>query len=494
MLLATVCAPLAARAFQYGGPHGTASLTGYVEVRGACAFERDTPEEDPSGELGLELKASSASWNSLKVFIQGVQDGTVIDPGSSRVFNDFDRVYQDRSPSVDIDEAYVDFYTGDVDIRVGVQKFAWGRLDEVNPTDNLNTEDLTEGGTNDEVDRKIGVPALKVNLYSNLANVEIGWVPFYVPYRLPTAEERWFPGVLVPPSTIDAGHSVGTIPVRASYPEIDLPRGTIENSEAGIRVSRHIGGWDVSASYFTGYDMMPLVDTPVDLDVELADPLALDYDVTARVAMEPVLHRMHVFGLDFTTTVSDFTLRGEYAYFHNKHYNRKLDSILEELVTRDRIDAILSDFLADYLTSGGRDTRQTFRLDPETDVQMDAMKYGLGLDYIHGDTSVSVQCIQEFIPDYDSDRPVYFNKDGLDTLLTFLFKQFFLQNTMEFNLRAAYDIEFKDYIARPSLTYSFTDRLQGTVGLIVIGGKYDDSLLGQFQDNDQAFARLRCSF
>ncbi|HRW81597.1 MAG TPA: hypothetical protein P5285_12510, partial [Desulfomonilia bacterium] len=116
------------------------------------------------------------------------------------------------------------------------------------------------------------------------------------------------------------------------------------------------------------------------------------------------------------------------------------------------------------------------------------------LDYIHGDTSVSVQCIQEFIPDYDSDRPVYFNKDGLDTLLTFLFKRFFLQNTMEFNLRAAYDIEFKDYIARPSLTYSFTDRLQGTVGLIVIGGKYDDSLLGQFQDNDQAFARLRCSF
>ncbi len=65
---------------------------------------------------------------------------------------------------------------------------------------------------------------------------------------------------------------------------------------------------------------------------------------------------------------------------------------------------------------------------------------------------------------------------------------------MEFNLRAAYDIELKDYIARPSLKYSFTDRLQGTVGLVVIGEKYDDSLLGQFQDNDQAFARLRCSF
>jgi len=333
-----------------------------------------------------------------------------------------------------------------------------------------------------------------VNLYSELANVEVGWVPFYVPYRLPTAEERWFPRVLVPPSSIDAGHSVGIIPVETAYQEIDLPRGTIENSEAGIRVSRHIEGWDVSVSYFTGYDMMPLMEAPVDLDVELVDPLALDYDITARVTMEPTLHRMHVFGFDFTTTVSDFTLRGEYAYFHNKHYNRKLDSVLDDFITRDRIDDILSDFLAQYLISGGQDTLQTFRLDPDAGMQIDSMKYGLGLDYIYGDTSVSVQCIQEFIPDYDSDRPVYFNKDGLDTLLTFLFKQFFLQNTMEINLRTAYDIEFKDYIIKPSLKYSFTDRLQGTVGLIVIGGKYDDSLLGQFKDNDQLFAKLRCSF
>ena len=122
------------------------------------------------------------------------------------------------------------------------------------------------------------------------------------------------------------------------------------------------------------------------------------------------------------------------------------------------------------------------------------MKYGLGLDYIHGDTSVSVQCIQEFIPNYDEDKPVYFNKNGVDTTLTFLFKQFFLQNTMEFNMRAAYDIEFQDVIIKPSLKYNFTDNLQGTIGIIFISGKYDDSLFGQFDDNDEMYAKLRCAF
>lgn len=496
LLLWVSAMPGAARAalFTYESGAFKADLSGYAEFRGIYALDRDTPEEDPSGELGLELKASTATWNSLKVFLQVVQDGKVVDPRNNGVFNEFDRVYQDRSPLVDIDEAYVDFYTGDVDFRIGVQKFAWGRLDEINPTDNLNTEDFSEGGTNDEVDRKIGVPALKVNLYSDLANVEIGWVPFYVPYRLPTEEERWFPRVLVPPPFIDAGHSTGIIPVETVYREIDLPRGTVENSEAGVRVSRHVEGWDLSVSYFTGYDTLPLMEAPVDLDVRLVNPLALDYDITARVNMVPALNRMHVFGCDFTTTVADFTLRGEYAYFHNKHYNRRLDSVLDEFVTRDRIDGILSDFLAQYLVSGGLDTLQTFRLEPQATLRMDSMKYGLGLDYIYGDTSVSVQCIQEYIPDYDTDRPVYFNKEGVDTLLTFQFKQFFLQNTLEANLSAAYDVEFRDHIVKPSIRYSFTDRLQGTAGLVVIGGKEDDSLLGQFRDNDQVFARLRYSF
>ncbi len=483
-----------AAAFQYAGENGKITFTGYLEEQAIYAFDKDSPEENPSSILGLEAKGGYSSWLSSKILLQAENDGKVIDPRNDKLFKQFDRIYQDKNPYVNIDEAYVDFYAGKVDGRFGVQKFAWGRLDEINPTDNLNTEDFSEGGTNDEIERKIGVPSLKVNGYSDIANIEIGWIPAYVPYRLPQPGERWFPSVLKPPDVIHTGALVGDIPVSTAYQDIGLPPGTAGNSELGARISKYTGGWDVSASYFTGYDPMPLMNALVDLKAEVKNPLALKYTTSADVTMVPEIHRMHVFGCDFTTTISSFTVRGELAYFKNKYYNQKLDSVLEKLVTKEKADQIYNEFIKKYLSSSGKDNPQVFRIDAHIPLQEDSLKYGLGLDYIYGDTSVSVQCIQEFIPDYNTDRPVYFNKDGLDTLLTFLFKQFFLQNTMEFNFRTGYDIEFQDVIIKPSLRYNFTDALQGTIGLLIIDGKYNDSLLGQYKNNDEIFAKLRYNF
>jgi hypothetical protein len=158
------------------------------------------------------------------------------------------------------------------------------------------------------------------------------------------------------------------------------------------------------------------------------------------------------------------------------------------------IIAILADFLREYNRSGGSKSVQTFHIVPQVGVQEDSMKYGFGLDYIYGDTGVSFQFIQEYIPDFQKDKPIYFNKNGLDTMLTFLFKQFFLQNTMELNIRTAYDIEFQDYLIKPSLRYSFTNNIQGTIGVLILGGKYNDSLFGQYNKNDEIFAKVRCSF
>jgi hypothetical protein len=485
---------LNAGAFQYEGENGKISLIGYLEGKAIYAFDKDSPEEKPSTELGLELKTSVSSWMAAKLYLQAIDDGKVIDPDNKKLINEFDRIYQDKTPLLNFSEAYVDFYTGKVDFRLGIQKFAWGRLDEINPTDNLNTEDLTEGGTNDEVERKIGVPSMKMNVYSDIANMEIGWVPVYVPYRLPQPDERWFPKVLKPPDEITTSAAVGDIPVETTFQDIDLPPITMSNSNVGVRISKYVEGWDVSCSYFSGYDTMPLTDAYIDLTVEVIDPLALDYDVRAHTTMVPQIHRMDVYGFDFTTTISSFTLRGEYAYFKGKYYNQRLDSVMKQLVTKEKQDEIYKDFMEKYMASGGSETTQVYRLDAHVPIQQDSMKYGLGLDYIYGDSSVSMQVIQELIPDYHEDKPVYFIEDGTGTMLTILFKQYFLQNTMELNISAAYGIEFEDYIIKPSLKYNFTDTLQGTIGGLYIGGKDEYSFFGQYRDNDEVFAELRCSF
>lgn len=470
------------------------SINGYLESNGIYALEDSSPDEDPSYMFELRLKSELGSWGMFTAIVQGIDDGKVIDADNGRLINEFDAIYQDKNPFLNIDEAYLDIYTDNADFRIGIQKFAWGRLDEINPTDNLNTEDLTQASLNEESERKIGVPALKANVYTDLINIELGWVPRYVPYRLATSEERWFPPVLRAPDTIPTGTMIGDIPVTGIYEEIDLPAFTLDNSELGIRASRYIAGWDLSVSYFRGYDTMPVYTVPTELIINLENILSFDTAVDALAHVTPKLHQMQVFGCDFSTTYGPFTIRGEYAYFDGKYYTRKTEDVLADEITLAKQQDIMEEFLRELIRSGFTKTRQTFLLEPDFELQMDSMKYGIGLDYIHGDTTLSGQLIQEYIPDYDSHKPIRFNDGGYDTIITLALKQYFLQNTMEANLDMIYNFNFKYYLVRPWLAYNFSDSIKATLGLIWLGGEDEYSLIGQYEDNDQVYAKLRYSF
>ncbi|MDP8288562.1 MAG: hypothetical protein RAP03_17945, partial [Candidatus Electryonea clarkiae] len=43
----------------------------------------------------------------------------------------------------DFQEAYIDYYSSYLDVRVGRQVIAWGKADEINPTDILNPQNLS---------------------------------------------------------------------------------------------------------------------------------------------------------------------------------------------------------------------------------------------------------------------------------------------------------------------------------------------------------------
>ena len=83
-------------------------------------------------------------------------------------------------------------------------------------------------------------------------------------------------------------------------------------------------------------------------------------------------------------------------------------------------------------------------------------------------------------------------QEGVESLAGYA--DIFLQNTLEATVSGAYGIEFKDYVVKPSLKYSFTNTLQGTVGLVILGGSDEYSMFGQYDDNDEAFVRVRFSF
>ena len=63
---------------------------------------------------------------------------------------------------VNLQEAYIDYYSDLLSVRFGRQIMAWGKADEINPTDILNPQDMSNI-LEDKIIRKTGLFAVKAN-------------------------------------------------------------------------------------------------------------------------------------------------------------------------------------------------------------------------------------------------------------------------------------------------------------------------------------------
>ncbi len=189
-----------------------------------------------------------------------------------------------------LQEAYMDYYGDVVDIRFGKQIIAWGKADEINPTDILNPQNLANI-TEDKSVRKIGLVSLKTDWKFYDFILEGIWKPEFQSMQLPALNSRWaffsLPGVTELPSP--------------SYPENKL-----EDTEWAFKLYRTISLFDLSISYFDGWDNIftpDLVFNPVAHQMEL-DTL--------------VFHRTKMIGADFAGSIQSVGVWGEGAYFRTE--------------------------------------------------------------------------------------------------------------------------------------------------------------------------------
>ncbi|MGE5172823.1 MAG: hypothetical protein ACM3MD_03230, partial [Betaproteobacteria bacterium] len=203
------------------------SVSGRLDLRGVERQDRDSVREDPSLEGRIKLDSIGSQWR-FHSWLEGGWDGTVRRPARDHsLFKNYDEVYQSNSPYLEFKELYVTHSSGALDLRAGIQRFAWGRLDEYPPNDLLNPWDYTQFLRKPLEDRKIGVPAISATSNKGDWTYETAWVPVLVPYRLPLLDERW------------AGSSVAStiaqiVPNAKITPqEPDLPDHRIENSNIG---------------------------------------------------------------------------------------------------------------------------------------------------------------------------------------------------------------------------------------------------------------------
>ena len=180
---------------------------------------------------------------------------------------------RDDKPQARLLEAYGNLYFGEVDVRLGKQNIPWGRADALNPTDNLTPKDFTLLSARDEVERRTGSWAAKVNLYRGTYTLSAIWIPIFNPTTIPIAP---VPGITV---TEDKRND-----------------GSWTDQGFALKLDQTGGAFDWSLSYYYGLDINPV-------------------GVPVTPSLVQLIHtRVHVIGADFAKNFGRYGMRGEIAY------------------------------------------------------------------------------------------------------------------------------------------------------------------------------------
>ncbi len=429
------------------------SFSGRLDLRGGLALDSDSVKDDPSFTGRLIIDTPPSRW-SFHSWLEGGWDGKVKHPVRDHaLLKTWDGVYQSNTPWLEFKELYVAYSSPDFEVRAGVQRFAWGRLDEYPINDLLNPWDYSRFILPTLEDRKIGVPSLSANLNKGNWSIDMVWIPVFVPYRLPQPNERWFGESAVSALTGIPGAEI--IPR-----EPDLPPHTLENSEFGLRL-RHSGDMDWALNLFHGYDPRPVFKTTALSILPQPDKTVID------PGFVPDFHKTTVIGFDTATILGDWSLRAEAAWTFNRYFN-----------TNQELWGYPS------LPSPG-----VFPLNPN-EVKSDTIDYGVGADYrVIEDCILTLQAQQTAI----IDRPDTLYERRFETLFWANLKVFWLNQKIETNINIAYNPEHGDGMARANAWYVFTDSWKAGVTAVTFTGP-SQSLFGRYSRNDQVEGELRYSW
>lgn len=426
------------------------SASGSLDLRGVWALESDSAKEDPGVEGRIKFDASGAKWRFYS-WLEGGWDGAVTRPSRNHsLFKNFDEVYQDNTPYLEFKECYLEYAARTFGVRAGIQRFAWGRLDEYPVNDLLNPWDYTRFLRKSLENRKIGVPSLSLSAYATDWTFQTVWLPWLVPYRLSMPDERWSGVPRIP------------IPNAEFTPqEPDLPPRTPENGSVGFR-ARHMGDIEWAVNVFHGYDPRPVFQTTALTIMPAGTALVID------PGYMPDFHRITSLGLDAAFVTGDWSVRAEAAYSFNRFFNIRRE-------------------LWGYPTSP---TPGIFPLNPDTQVKSDTLDYGIGADYRpFEDGLLTVQAQQTLI----FDRTDAFYERKIETLLWANLKAGFLNQKIETTLALAYNPEHGSTMSRAGATYIFTDKWKAGLTAVLFDGPAQ-SIFGRFARNDQVEAEMKYSW
>ena len=187
-------------------------------------------------------------------------------------------------------DIYAEYRGERVDLRAGMSRVVWGRLDEFQPTDVVNPIDLSRFLLEGRSEARLPVALVRGRLFLPRATLEALVVPVFRAGAFDQLGEETSPFLLAPAGTRERRE----------------PGISWRNVQGGARLTSTLGRVDVGVSAWRGFESLPdYVPRPVNPD---APALAVP-------AWTEVFPRFTMVGGDFETVHGPWGVRGEAAWF-----------------------------------------------------------------------------------------------------------------------------------------------------------------------------------
>jgi hypothetical protein len=367
------------------------------------------PNDFLSSRNRLRLEANT-DFNNTNLFVS---------------FNAMHNYILPEQTGVELREAWFDYASDNWDLRIGRQIIVWGKADGLRITDLISPYDLTEFLARDYDDIRIPVDAFKLRFLRESMDIELVWLPVFQPGILPGHGNPWAPK---PPNFSEFKK------VNIQNPQ--TPEKTLANSEFGGRISIYLPGIDLALSSFYSWNDFPLSRAQISGDT---------------LTVYPYFYRYAFIGADFSTSLADFVLRGEAAFYFNEQFEAQNPRL--GIYKRNSLIALM------------------------------------GLDwYPGGDWTLSAQIADDLIINYH--RQI--TEDEHSWLCTISISKDMLRNTLKLSTFAYIGFDGGQLFNRSSIDYALTDEMHLLTGVDVFRG--DKGMFGQFENNSEVWVKAKYSF
>jgi hypothetical protein len=210
---------------------------GNLEVNGFLLgnYSGRTTGQGPDGNRGSDFLLAE---ERLRLDIGSWSDTVEASAGAK---GDFIHDAVDGEFDIDLREAYVDYTTGDFDLRLGRQIITWGVGDLLFINDVFPKDWVSFFSGRPLEYLKIGVDGFQTRYSPQAVNAELLVIPFFEPDKLPTSE-RFF--LFDPLAAAPAW-------------EVEEPASTYVNTELALRLYRKVSDVDLSLYAYRGFWRMP---------------------------------------------------------------------------------------------------------------------------------------------------------------------------------------------------------------------------------------------